>query len=80
MTCQEYTSALTDHMEGRTSPFTNIGIVVHSMICSGCRRYKQQFRTVVRLANDGTPDAELQQVRGEEELVAAFAQARGDES
>lgn len=81
ISCREFTQSLTQYMEGQLPAGGRMGIVMHSLMCSHCRRYARQVRLVVslssRASNDELPESDsgtsLEPAKREDELVNAFS-------
>ena len=73
LTCRDVTELATEYQEGALPIRQRLGMRLHILVCSACRRYLAQLRTVAaalcRLPPEVFPDAERQR------LAAAFREA-----
>lgn len=47
MSCEEFTSLVTDYLDGRVPHGKKIGMWMHRMMCVRCRNYLRQIRELV---------------------------------
>ncbi len=70
LNCQEVTRLASDYLERRLGIRRRLGVLLHLLMCDGCRAYLEQFRLTL-LALAALPAPEIS-VPGRDELMAAF--------
>ena len=79
MSCEEFTSLVTDFLDGRVPHGKKLGMLIHRLMCVRCRNYLRQIRELVVFVgtHDEPPSIDL----GDEarsELLRRFREVQGE--
>lgn len=73
MTCDEFTSLITDYLDGRVPHGDRIGMWIHKLMCVRCRNYYRQFEELIAFmrAHGKAPEQPLPEPQ-RNELIERF--------